>query len=82
MNKYNYSAHVRVNGTTGEKLDNLARMLETSIQLIACKLLDSVIDEATENTKKFLASFDQQNKKQFLEIFNGTLKEWNKKAKK
>jgi hypothetical protein len=57
-------------------------LLEVSIQAITNKLVESVVDEAITNTNKFLSSFDEKNKKAFLEIFNGTLEQLNKRGKK
>ncbi|NMD00039.1 MAG: hypothetical protein GYA62_09995 [Bacteroidales bacterium] len=74
-----YSVPIRLVGEVAEKTNELASLLDISIQKIANKVLSSVIDEAINNTKNFLNSFDEKNKKNFIEIYRGTLKDLNKK---
>ncbi len=81
MSKGNYSVPIRLSGNAAEKINVLSNLLEVSIQAITNKLVDSVVDEAIINTTKFLSTFDDKNKKAFLEIFNGTLEQLNKKKK-
>lgn len=71
--------HIELNGLVEEKTRELAFLLQTSIQNVAVKLISSIADEAIENVKKFNSQFDQTNKRKFLEIYNGTLKNLNKK---
>lgn len=82
MKKNNYSVPIRLEGNAAEKMNTLAALLETSIQKIANKLIESIADQAIQNTENFLNSFDSKNKKVFVEIFNGTLEQLNKNKQK
>lgn len=74
--------HIRLIGVVGEKTEILSQLLEVSAQVITNKLLEPILDEAIINTRKFLDAMDSNNKKMFLEIFNGTLEQLNKRGKK
>jgi len=73
--------HIELTGLVEEKTRELAYLLQTSIQNAAVKLIQSIADEAIENVKKFNAQFDQTNKRKFLEVYNGTLKNLNEKKR-
>ncbi len=73
--------HIELNGLVEEKARDLANALQTSIQNAATKLILSVVDTAIENVKKFNSQFDETNKRKFLEVYNGTIENLNKKSK-
>ena len=74
--------HIELVGLVEEKVRDISNALNTSMQNAATKLILSIADEALENIKKFNAQFDDKTKKEFLEVFNGTVEQLNKKKKR
>lgn len=69
----------RVEGLAEKKLREVALALDTTMQNAAIKLICSISDEVVENIKKFRAQFDAETDKEIMEVYNGTLKDLDKK---